>query len=390
MQEDDDSAWKDTSFTSDGRASSAKQREELTTFRVLDQASIDAKWVGHMNEFAANLSVSTDVADCLLRSILYDSDTQERILLDPTVRAKFIQAAGIVSPAVTDYTLTSIVCGAACSDEPVPIADAHALSCGHWVCNDCWRGQLASDVDHGNEAIFSRCPTITTLHGKTVRCPNPVDFTTSQQFLSAAHLDKLCGWLRNQYIDGLGSMKRCPAPRCGRIVELEGDELRINCVCKHSWCFKCCGATHSPCPCDLAQKWALICGDGDSKSMQYLKLNAKNCPRCKASIMKELDCNHVKCTRCQYDFCWQCLEEMKIGKDHPSWYSCKVEEARVLSGRISEDEKQRQSLAAQLQRTQQWAPRIEAAQRDRRSALRCLGPPGGVQRVDRESVVVRG
>jgi E3 ubiquitin-protein ligase RNF14 len=39
---------------------------------------------------------------------------------------------------------------------------------------------------------------------------------------------------------------------------------------------------------------------------KWVKLNAQNCPSCKAAIEKSMGCNHMICSRCHTHFCYLC------------------------------------------------------------------------------------
>jgi hypothetical protein len=49
------------------------------------------------------------------------------------------------------------------------------------------------------------------------------------------------------------------------------------------------------------------------------KVNYKKCPRCSVIIEKNEGCNQMKCTNCNYEFCWLCLEEYTL--EHYSIYN---------------------------------------------------------------------
>ena len=41
----------------------------------------------------------------------------------------------------------------------------------------------------------------------------------------------------------------------------------------------------------------------------YMTLYAQPCPNCKVMIIRTEGCKFMKCSRCQYKFCWLCLSE---------------------------------------------------------------------------------
>ncbi len=86
-------------------------------------------------------------------------------------------------------------------------------------------------------------------------------------------------------------------------------------IFKATWCFYC-----------------LVKGTDEEEEIAanclWLVTNSKKCPNCSISIQKNegklsrlsrnesfffllLGCNHIKCVKCKYDFCWICLEAWK-------------------------------------------------------------------------------
>jgi hypothetical protein len=41
----------------------------------------------------------------------------------------------------------------------------------------------------------------------------------------------------------------------------------------------------------------------------YKLLCGEPCPRCKVVIIRTGGCKYMKCEKCQYEFCWYCLDE---------------------------------------------------------------------------------
>ncbi|KAI8607651.1 hypothetical protein BC830DRAFT_1072774, partial [Chytriomyces sp. MP71] len=74
------------------------------------------------------------------------------------------------------------------------------------------------------------------------------------------------------------------------------------------FCFGCSLADHRPTPCGLIKLWLRKCAD-DSETSNWICANTKECPRCQTAIEKNGGCNHMKCYKCQKDFCWICPVE---------------------------------------------------------------------------------
>ena len=54
------------------------------------------------------------------------------------------------------------------------------------------------------------------------------------------------------------------------------------------------------------------------------------CPNCGMKLQKNGGCPHMRCTKCKYEFCWNCLGSYK-GYRHVDNYTCEL----VTSARVS-------------------------------------------------------
>ena len=100
------------------------------------------------------------------------------------------------------------------------------------------------------------------------------------------------------------NFKWCTSKKCGRIIErLTANDTPIACHC---------GVTHKS-----------FRGIGVDEDQEWIKLNTKKCPTCKANIEKNDGCNQMTCFKCKYSFCWECLADWKIHGNHTGgYYKC--------------------------------------------------------------------
>ncbi|XP_026418849.1 uncharacterized protein LOC113314274 [Papaver somniferum] len=119
---------------------------------------------------------------------------------------------------------------------------------------------------------------------------------------------KYSSYLLRSYIEDNKEFKWCPAPDCGLAIKFVNgsDSCDVTCDCTHSFCWNCSKEGHRPVDCGTMEKWILKNNDA-SEHVTWLLANFKPCPNCKRPIEKSVRCNHVKCSICQFRFCWVCL-----------------------------------------------------------------------------------
>lgn len=58
----------------------------------------------------------------------------------------------------------------------------------------------------------------------------------------------------------------------------------------------------------------------DIANALWVAANTKRCPRCTTPIEKDEGCNHMQCRKCQYDFCWICMQEWGLHSNQTGGY----------------------------------------------------------------------
>lgn len=118
-----------------------------------------------------------------------------------------------------------------------------------------------------------------------------------------------------------------PAHNCAKKLQIVNnlfnpETLKIECeICQQNSCFNCSKHWHEPVTCEYLAKWEKKAND-DSETTLWIRVNTKECPKCKTKIEKNQGCNHVTCksVNCSYEFCWICMEEWKLHGN--SWFKC--------------------------------------------------------------------
>ena len=94
-------------------------------------------------------------------------------------------------------------------------------------------------------------------------------------------------------------LKWCARPGCERTVTRPGCicNRRAICVCGFETCFKC-GDPYHEAECQVSGTTGIL--------MHNLDPRATKCPSCRAPVYKQDGCNHMRCYRCNKEWCWIC------------------------------------------------------------------------------------
>ncbi|XP_070570683.1 ankyrin repeat and IBR domain-containing protein 1-like isoform X2 [Ptychodera flava] len=229
------------------------------------------------------------------------------------------------------------------SEDPVD------MPCNHQFCRICWESYLTGKIQEG-DAHNILCPAY--------NCTKLVPLETIENLVSRDMARRYLQFDIKAFVDSNPHIKWCPAPGCGRAVKYpEGEATArgsasnysappptsksVDCGTGHFFCWDCLGEAHEPCSCENLKIWhekiteikpeELSNTTKDSESAAnflWLVTNSKPCPKCNSPIQKNEGCNHMKCTKCKYDFCWVCLEPWnKHGSATGGYFRCNRYEA---------------------------------------------------------------
>ncbi|RZF33312.1 hypothetical protein LSTR_LSTR007657 [Laodelphax striatellus] len=200
------------------------------------------------------------------------------------------------------------------------------MTCDHQFCSTCWECYLTGKIQEGGEHRIL-CPA----HHCHILVPSEL----IEQLVPPNIARRYLQFDIKAFVETNRSIKWCPMAGCGRAVRLpetehnRASEMRtshaVDCGNGHFFCWECLGEAHAPCACSEWQKWLSKISEvrpeelssssrsehEDAANCLWLVTNCKPCPNCQSPIQKSEGCNHIKCSKCKYDFCWVCLESWK-------------------------------------------------------------------------------
>jgi len=374
FETDAKASWDDTVDSSavDWTDDDSKMADEPTkpalsrheSYYVMDLNVLEKRAQKVVKQTAEVLFVDEDEAGCLLRHYGWKT---AKLQADWFADDKKVRSAvGLVGKAAKPLP-AMMQCQTAYCDV-VPSSQGTALNCGHFFCDDCWRGYLESQVNSGRSCVFSRCLGIKCtkmgcVHKFGCTCDEMVPDRVFAKYLMPDLLAKYKRWVLSSFVEGERKIKWCPNPSCSRAVEyMPGGAKTVCCVCGYCFCFACCQQAHVPAPCDLVKKW-LQREKSDDATETYLKARTKECPKCLVRIEKNKACNHMKCTNCGHDFCWLCKGEWKShGSNTGGYYVCSKYDEEVSKGSLSSEEKSIQDNQRLLQKYNYYCNRYKSSQ----------------------------
>ena len=119
----------------------------------------------------------------------------------------------------------------------------------------------------------------------------------------------------------------------------------VQCKCGYDLCFSCLEEYHAPATCQQVEEWNFKCLK-ESDNAQWIVTNTKKCPKCFTRIERNHGCNHMVCTKCQYEFCWVCMGSWKEhGIGTGGYYRCnKYKPKSTLGNKQKLSEKEDEEL----------------------------------------------
>ena len=200
--------------------------------------------------------------------------------------------------------------------------------CGHTLCSWCWDDYLTEEIKkYGIHALNTVCPI--------QKCNDCLPDSILSRFGGAMYKTHgIKTHFVNQCVQN-GILVRCPSPGCDLTSSSVSSTQMIKCICGNSYCFGCSNSTHTPASCIEMRAWKARQTSEDATEL-FMRSFVKPCPKCAEPWTKPQGCNHVKCTKCNTDFCFTCGQSHSFGGASGSFYKCnryeKIKQAKEKKG----------------------------------------------------------
>ncbi|XP_022645799.1 E3 ubiquitin-protein ligase RNF14-like isoform X1 [Varroa destructor] len=200
--------------------------------------------------------------------------------------------------------------------------------CEHAFCNNCTQAQFCIQIRDG-------CPNglLTCMEPS---CTSEALSIDVKKLVGEDLFEKYDQLLLNRYLKSRADIISCPRELCEKPVIIEPDSAMATCsTCNLSFCLTCRRPSHGINPCEtgnasqLAMKYlnatpevraalekkfskkylTAIVNEYDSQN--WIKENAKKCPRCQTIIQKSEGCNKMQCWKCSTRFCYLCGKSLE-------------------------------------------------------------------------------
>lgn len=196
--------------------------------------------------------------------------------------------------------------------------------CGHTHCRECLTLHVTTKIQSGDVTKIS-CPSGS--------CEETLSLNVIRDLVSPEVFERFDRLLLQKTLDGMRDVVYCPRPTCQCVTLRDEDSNMAQCPrCRFSFCVLCKHVWHGLSPCkllpsdlkDLRETWEkldtseraqyelqygkhkLVTAFQEYDSHNWIKSNARLCPKCSAKIEKALGCNKMTCTQCNSNFCWIC------------------------------------------------------------------------------------
>eukprot|EP01100_Stratorugosa_tubuloviscum_P002073 TRINITY_DN1476_c0_g4_i1.p1 TRINITY_DN1476_c0_g4~~TRINITY_DN1476_c0_g4_i1.p1 ORF type:complete len:403 (-),score=140.97 TRINITY_DN1476_c0_g4_i1:102-1310(-) len=190
--------------------------------------------------------------------------------------------------------------------EQLPVSQIYTLiNCMHQFCRQCILDYLNVQILE-KKVIKINCPDKT--------CNKDLEYVEIKELIDPTLFAKYEDFQLQVLLESEKFTRWCPKQRCGFAVTVDETTNHIKCPrCAYEYCFTCGNAAHPSITCEEYAQWQAENGNADQEYATWALIHTKKCPNCLAAIEKNSGCNHITCLRCNYEFCWLCMERYNTG-----------------------------------------------------------------------------
>lgn len=205
--------------------------------------------------------------------------------------------------------------------------------CNHRFCIDCLHQYFVSNITDGRLYLHCFHPVDEDLHSDNIGndvnssstdrrvCNSTIAYDTVKEVLLKANDHTLLSkYDRFLYSRENPNARECPKCDYQQIGDMDSpDHPVIICIdCKYQYCYEHGGAHENKTCSEYEKEIESIL----QLTSDYIEMESKPCPSCKAPICKASGCNHMKCPQCNQAFCWLCGEAIDdaVFSSHFQWW----------------------------------------------------------------------
>lgn len=180
------------------------------------------------------------------------------------------------------------------------------MPCSCYVCKDCFLDWICSQ---NIENEFSYESKFTCSNHK---CNQKFEYEKIINYFNLQEQQRINDILLKKYLNNNPDTRRCPKPNCGYAGWFDFKSDLANCgpnlfceLCSNEWIEE--SLRKYNCTFFLKNIFKNTKGFVfDDLSEINVKLSSKPCPRCQIQIYKYTGCDHMKCPKCELDYCYNC------------------------------------------------------------------------------------
>ncbi len=188
-----------------------------------------------------------------------------------------------------------------CAEEFIP-NDYITMACGHRHCADCLDGMIALTLRE-QTSRYIQCPTPGCRRNFA---PEDIALITHHHALT---ITAVAAIIQQEQINAHPDRRQCRTLNCSHTFINNGNNAHtMQCpVCNKRYCSNCLYKHPETVPCQDAQHLRQTQADNTANATnKWFAEHTQPCPRCSSRIERGGGCLHVVCTKCFYDFCWNC------------------------------------------------------------------------------------